>query len=633
MAESSAAPDRTRAPIRVLPPTVAARIAAGEVIERPASVVKELVENALDAGARVVEVAIWGGGIDRILVRDDGCGIPATEIADAFERHATSKLRDEHDLFDIHTLGFRGEALSAIAAAADVDFVTRPAEEPAAATARARGGLIERIGGAGAAPGTSVEVRDLFAALPVRRRFLRAPAAEARAIAGVVESYALAYAGVAFRLSIDDRRVLTTDGSGDLRATFGAVHGEALASALISVDGERTAGVIDGADDEMASARVDGLVSPPSVHRASRRLLSLFANGRAIVSRSLTHAVEEAYAGLLPGGRHPVGLLRITVPPDQIDVNVHPTKAEVRFRHERLVYAAVGVAVREAITRAGVPDAPTPGGGWTSYPRPVADGEAASWAAGRAVVAGARASSLVVPDARGLSFARPSLEAWTPGEPVAAAAEARQPALPMRERLPALRALGQVESTYIVAEAPDGLCLVDQHAAHERVLYEQVLRQRDAAARSGAEAGQAGQVGQPLLAAVVVPLSAVQLALAAELEAELRALGFAIAPTDGAAVLLRAIPPALAGRDPAGALTDYLERLAAGDDRVAGPDRAAATLACRAAVMAGDRLDPEQQRALLRALEACDSPHTCPHGRPTMLHLGSDALARSFGRK
>ena len=636
-APSVTGPRPARAPIRVLSPTVAARIAAGEVIERPASVVKELVENALDAGARVVEVAIWGGGIDRILVRDDGCGIPATEIADAFERHATSKLRNEHELFAIQTLGFRGEALSAIAAAADVDFVTRPAEEPAAATARARGGRIERIGGAGAAPGTSVEVRDLFAALPARRRFLRAPAAEARAIAVVVESYALAYAGVAFRLSIDDRRVLTTDGSGELRAAFGAVHGEALASALISVEGERAAGVAaserDGGPDETASGRVDGLVSPPSVHRASRRLLSLFANGRAIVSRTLTHAVEEAYAGMLPVGRHPIGLLRITVPPDQIDVNVHPTKAEVRFRHERLVYAAVGAAVRDAITRAGMPDAPSPGSGWTTYPAPGPDGKAAAWAAGRAVIAGARASDLVASGAPGLSFARPSLEMWTPGQPmggVGEAAAAQQPALPMRERLSALRALGQVESTYIVAEAADGLCLVDQHAAHERVLYEQVLQQRGTAARSDAEAGQ---VSQPLLAAVVVPLSAGQLALAAELEAELRALGFAIAPTDGAAVLLRAIPAAFAGRDPAGALADYLERLAAGDDRVPGPDRAAATLACRAAVMAGDRLDPEQQRALLRALEGCDSPHTCPHGRPTMLHLGSAALARSFGRK
>lgn len=615
-----------RAPIRILPPTVAARIAAGEVIERPASVVKELVENAIDAGARLVEVSIWGGGLDRIRVRDDGCGIPATEIADAFERHATSKLRDEHELFAIQTLGFRGEALGAIAAAADVDFVTRPPGETTAASAHARGGRIERIGGAGAAPGTSVEVRELFGALPARRRFLRTPAAEARAVAAVVEAYALAYPAVAFRLTIDDRRVLTTDGSGDLCAAFAAVHGEALGAVLLSASGERTAGVApepnaSGAE-ERASVQVEGLVGPPSLHRASRRLLTLFANGRAISSRTLTHAVEEAFAGLLPIGRHPVGLLRITVPPDQIDVNVHPTKAEVRFRFERLVYAALGATVRDALASAGMPLAPTPDGDWARAPRGLEGSEPAAWAAGRAVIAGARLAGFGATGEAAL--ARPSLEAWSRGKSVSVEAitAAAQPALPMSERLPALRALGQVEATYIVAEAPDGLCLVDQHAAHERVLYEQVLADR---------AG--GVLAQPLLAAIVVPLSGAQLALASEFAAELAALGFTADETDGAAVLLRAMPATLAGRDPAAALVDYLERLAAGDDRVSGPDRAAATLACRAAVMAGDRLDLEQQRALLRALEGCASPHTCPHGRPTMLHLSSEALARSFGRR
>jgi DNA mismatch repair protein MutL len=598
-----------RAPIRILPAGVAARIAAGEVIERPASVIKELVENALDAGARTVEVTVRGGGIELMRVRDDGGGIPASELADAFERHATSKLRSEQELFAVRTLGFRGEALAAIAAAADVDLVTRPAHEAAAAVARARGGRIEHLGSAGAAPGTSVEVRELFAALPARRRFLRAPAAEARAITQAVEAYALAYPHVAFRLQVDERRVLATDGGGDLRVAFAALYGVGLAQPLLAVEYERAA---TDADGDAPSARVAGLVGPPHVHRASRRALTLFANGRAIVSRALAHAVEEAYAGLLPAGRYPVGLLHVHVPPDQIDVNVHPTKAEVRFRHERLVYSAVGAAVRAALSSASAAVAPAPAD--------VAAGPGghAPWADGRAVVAAARSAPLVIPAAPHSASGPPSAAEPPP---------AVQSALPLAARLPALRALGQLDATYLVAEAPDGLCLVDQHAAHERVLYEAVL--------AGRAAGQVAM--QPLLQAAVAPLSASQAALAAEQHDALIGLGFAFEPTDGAAVLVRGLPATLAARagtsiDAARALVDYLDRLAAEEER-AGSDRAAATLACRAAVMAGDRLDLEQQRGLLRALEACDAPQTCPHGRPTMLHLSSDALARSFGRR
>jgi len=590
-----------RRPIRVLPPTVAARIAAGEVIERPASVVKELVENALDSGARSIEVAISGGGIDRIRVTDDGCGIPPNELADAFERHATSKLTDEHDLFDVHTLGFRGEALAAIAAAGDVDFTTRPAAEGAAAVARTRDGRLDHLGSAGAAPGTSVEVRDLFAALPARRRFLRQAAAESRVVAQAVEAYALAYPEVAFRLVVDERRVLSTDGSGDDRAAFAAVHGDAMASQLLIVGYER--------EGEDGSAAVRGLIGPPQLNRSHRRALTLFANGRLISSRPLAHAVEEAFAGLLPIGRYPVGLLHLRVPPDEVDVNVHPTKAEVRFRHERLVYATVGSAVRGALAGAMTVLAPR---------LSAAPSEAAPWAPARAVVAGAQAA------ARSVQLDSPvPTTAPLAVPPISAAPGASQPAMPLQERLPALRALGQVDLTYIVAEAPDGLCLVDQHAAHERVLYEQV---RTARAAGRIEA-------QPLLSPAVVDLAPTQLAMAAEFAEALEAVGWALDQTDGAALIVRSLPASLAGRDPGRALTEYLDRLGAADDRTAGADRVAATLACRAAVMAGDPLDVEQQRALLRALEACETPHTCPHGRPTMLHLTTDALARSFGRK
>ncbi len=604
--------------IQLLPPEVAARIAAGEVIERPASVVKELIENALDAGAGRIEVEVDAGGIDRIRVLDDGCGIPPDQVVDAFERHATSKLRSEHDLYAVRTLGFRGEALAAIAAAADVDLTTRPAADDAASTVRVRDGRVQHHGSAGSAAGTAIEARDLFAALPARRRFLRAPRAEARAVAQVVTDYALAYPEVGFRLTSDGRTVLQSPGTGDPRDAVAAVHGAEVASVL-------RAGHADRTDGEGVAAAVSVLAGPPSLHRANRGYLHLVANGRAIQSRALAHAVEQAYAGLMPAGRHPVALVRITVPPDQVDVNVHPTKAEVRFRHERFVWAAVHAAVRDAIgaTPAAdyrLPAAGTPPGG-AAAPEPGAPPEPGgpsfvwdpptpgqgtdSWASpsrGRDVVAGAQ----------GRGFVR-----FEDGDDRADA-----PAL--RERLPALRPMGQVDLTYIVAEAADGMYLVDQHAAHERVLYEAALARR----------GRGERASQPLLEAVVAALTPAQAALAASQGDALDAIGWVLDETDGAAVIVRAVPADLRGpdrADPVRGLREYLDRLEA-EERLTGPDRVAATLACRAAVMAGDRLDAEQQRGLLLALEGCETPHSCPHGRPTMLHLSRAALDRSFGR-
>ena len=575
--------------IAVLPPEVAARIAAGEVIERPASVVKELVENALDAGARRVEVELAGGGLERIRVRDDGGGIPPEQLADAFERHATSKLRSERELFAVRTLGFRGEALAAIAAAADVELTSRPRGQAAAAVARYRDGRAAGLGAASAAEGTTVEVRELFAALPARRRFLRSARAEARAVAAVVSDAALARPDVAFRLVADGRALLTTAGGGALDDAVAAVHGAEAARALLPLAAEREA--------DCGRAAVGGAAAAPSLHRASRRYLHVTVNGRPIAARALLHAVEQAYAGLIPAGRHPLAVVRVELPPEQVDVNVHPTKAEVRFRHERLVYAAVAEAVREAVAGAAPP----------AGPAPVALAPPGGPSARAAVAAAVAARAPLLPAADAPAAAGTGHEG------------AGDAAAPPGGRLPALRAVGQVALTYLVAEAPDGLYLVDQHAAHERVLYERAL--------AGAEPRS-----RPLLSAVVAALSPQQAALAAEQAPALAALGWELEPADGAALLVRALPQALAERDPARALADYLDRLQA-EERLPAPDRAAAALACHAAVRAGDRMDAPQQRALLEELERTKLPQTCPHGRPVVLRLDRELLARSFGRR
>ncbi len=591
-----AAPSR----IRVLPPEVANRIAAGEVIERPASVVKELVENAVDAGARHVEVLLESGGIDRIQVHDDGHGIPPEQLADAFERHATSKLRSAEELFAIGTLGFRGEALAAVAAAADVDLVTRPPAQGAAASVRLRGGRLVRQGSAAAGEGTRIDVRDLFASLPARRRFLRSARAEATAAVRVVAELALAYPTIAFRVTADGRVALDAPGASEgvpdavaLREAMAAVHGRAFADPLVEVPPLRW-----WDDEGEARVEVEGLISPPHLHRAHRRYLHLIANGRAIRARELTFAVERAFEGRLLAGRHPGGVLRIAVPPEQVDVNVHPTKAEVRFRHERAVFSAVTRAVTAALDGASAPLAPT--------------------------FAGASDAPETLEAARRRVLTEAGTPAGVPFEasPHAQAAPNGGAELPLAERLPALRSLGQFDSTYLVAESPDGLVLVDQHAAHERVLYE----------RFGAAREARVVAAQPLLETVVVDLGGPLAALVDEQREVLADLGWSIDAADGGAVLLRAVPVALERRDPARALQEYLDQLLA-EERLTGPDRAVATLACRAAVMAGDRLDAEQQRALLRDLEDCAAPHTCPHGRPTTLHLSSDQLERSFGRR
>ena len=620
--------------IAVLPPEIAARIAAGEVIERPASVVKELLENALDAGATRIEVTIEGGGSERIRVRDDGCGIPADQVVEAFQRHATSKLRRAEELYAVATLGFRGEALASIAAAAEVDLTTRAAGATAATVARVRDGVLVGVGVAAAAPGTTIEARELFAALPARRRFLRSAGSEARAVTQVVADYALAYPAVAFRLESEGRELLRAPGGGALRDAVRAIHGPAVAEALLELTHEAAADGDEG-EPEPPRALVRGLIGPPSLHRANRRYLHLFVNGRAIGSRAIVAAIEQGYAGLIPAGRHPLAAIAIELPGEQVDVNVHPTKAEVRFRYERFVFAAVRRAVLEAL--AAQPSVAS-GESWLAgVARPLGGSFA-----GRSVVAGARPApqpGRFGPEG-GPAVASPfaqrgapaSLEGPAPGD---AGGEAPPFAAPFATGVSALRPLGQVDRTYLVAEAADGLVLVDQHAAHERVLYERV---RAARAR-GDGTPDGGALAQPLLQAAVVELSAGQWALAASLAAELAAVGWVLEPADGAALIVRAVPATLHGDalrrdslDAALALSEQLDAIEA-EERLTGPDRVAAALACRAAVRAGDALAAEQQRALLAALEAAETPQSCPHGRPTMLYLGHDALAGAFGRR
>ncbi len=574
-------------PIRVLRPDVAAKIAAGEVIERPASVVKELIENSLDAGAGRIAVDIAGGGAETIRVLDDGRGIPGDEVELAFRRFATSKVTILADLEAIRSLGFRGEALASIAAVSRVVLVTKMSSEDAATEIEVSEGELLRVAPAGAADGTSVTVRDLFASLPARRKFLSSASAEATRVRTLVQRYALAYPGVAFELKVDGRKAVSTSGSGALLDAVAQVYTPDLAAEMIAVQGDRP-GLIS----------LTGLAGAPTVSRSSRAHISLFVNGRWIQSGSLGHAVEQAYHGFMGERRHPVAVLGIRVDPSDLDVNVHPAKVEVRFRRGREVYAEVQRAVREALTQY----APVPAMRGEGSARAIRERSGAMWT-----------STLARTD-------RPSEHA---ARAAATEAQGRAPRAPMASVLPAMRVLGQSQLTYIVAEGPDGLYLFDQHAAHERVLYE----------RMGAESGAAAS--QALLVPVEIDLSDLEpevgdaLASAGEILAD---TGFEIEPFGPMTYRLMALPAAMGAADPAGGLIEALRDMGRSTRAADRRESLVRRVACHGAVRAGMKMAKEEMEELIRLLEACAQPHSCPHGRPTTIHLSEARLEREFGR-
>ena len=574
--------------IRLLPPEVAARIAAGEVVERPVSVVRELLDNAIDAGARRIGVTLAEGGLRSIEVTDDGRGIPPDQIEIAFERHATSKIAEAGDLRRVATLGFRGEALGAIAAAAEVEIVTRAAGEPVGVAALLADRAVVRRSARAAPVGTTITVRELFAKTPARRNFLGTAASEGRQITTLVSHYALAYPGIAFRLEAG-RRPFTTSGDGSLRHAVAAVYGAEQGAAMLDVEYE---------EGEVAVA---GLTGPPSLHRGNRSGIALFVNGRWVQSAALRFAISDAYQSELPGGRYPVASVTIRLPPEAVDVNVHPAKAEVRFRDQRKVARALRHAIAQALEGA----APV---GWSLE---------GAGTEGSATGEGGRPSlrERLQPPA---PASRQGALRGEIGRGAAAGAGGEPPS--QRETLPLLRVVGQVAMTYVVAEGPDGMYLIDQHAAHERVVFDRLK-------------GRAAEAAvQPLLEPALVELDRTAVAVLEEHAGHFEQIGLALEPFGDGACLVRAAPAGFGEGDIARGLRATLEKL--GDERrVADPfDRAAASVACHSSVRAGMALSQEEMRTLIADLGATASPRTCPHGRPTLVHVRQEALARQFGR-
>ena len=583
-------------PIQVLSEEVTVKIAAGEVIERPASVVKELIENAIDAGATEVKVEVRQGGQRLMRVIDNGRGIPADEVELAFARHATSKLTRAEDLVCIHTLGFRGEALPSIAAVSRVTMVTRAAGEPMGTLLRLEKGQIVHREGRGLPQGTAVTVENLFYNVPARLKFLRAVATEARHIIDLVTRYAMAYPEIRFSLLKDGRMVFQTVGSGELLHVLIQVYGLEVAQQMLEVRS------VPSVPPVPSVPSIYGYVSPPSLHRSNRTQLTFFINRRWVQDRSLSYAVTEATRTLLPTGCYPLAILNVRLDPTTVDVNVHPAKSEVRFRDGPAVFAAVQRAVRTTLRD----QAPIP----VIASRP---GLLPDWERQARLREMGRGNGLTRGEL-GLEVQRTAdMEGGIPFEP----------SMPMK--LPMLRVLGQLRQAYIIAEGPEGMYLIDQHAAHERVLYE----------RLQAEQSRMRVVSQGLLEPVPVELTPAQAVALQEHLPALSTLGFDIEPFGGQTYLVRAIPAILKGVDPRRALTGIVDEVM--EERIplgqAGEARLMASVCKQGAVKAGQTLSQEEMRELVHQLEGTASPRTCPHGRPTMIHLSASQLEREFGRR
>lgn len=596
--------------IRILPPDVAAKIAAGEVVERPASVVKELIENSIDAGATFIKVEVQQGGKRLIRIMDDGGGIPAAEVPLAFARHATSKLDSVEDLSCVKTLGFRGEALASIAAVSQLTLSSRPAAQAAAIRIRLEGGQEVSSSSAGSPAGTIITVENLFFNVPARLKFLKADATESGHIHRIVSHYALAYPHIRFSLQNDNRTTFQTNGRGHLFDALAAVFSLETARQMIEVESQAVA------SDQPEDIYVFGYSGNPSLHRGMRDQIVFFVNNRWIQDRALNQAVVQAYHTFLPVGRFPVAVLNIEIDPAQVDVNVHPTKAEVKFQEPRLIFKAVQRAVREAVVAA----APVPSYGTHVAPSTAAylghAGDPAAWSNSFSSHNRTQAGHFGFEAQRTLPFPA--------GDEATSSADWFAEGTAESKKLPPMRVIGQIQQMYIVTEGPDGLYLIDQHAAHERILYEKLTAQK----------AKAAVPRQQLLEPAIVELSPGHAAI---VESELKVLtevGFEIEHFGGTTYRLRAVPDMLGQSEPSQAFVDILAEMADGAIPLAKEthEKIAITVCKRASVKGGQVLSQEEMRELVRQLEATTAPRTCPHGRPTMIHLSGSQLAREFGR-
>jgi len=688
--------------IRQLEPDVAAKIAAGEVVERPASVVKELIENSIDAGATQIRVDLMNGGLQLIRVTDNGSGMPADELPLALARHATSKVARIDDLEHIRSLGFRGEALASIAAVAEVVLLSHQRGASQGAQISSVNGQISEVSTAACPEGTIVTVRNLFSTVPARLKFLKSRNTEISHCHHLLEQYALAYPEIRFGVFSEGRQIFATQGDGQLASVLLEVYGLQVAGQMVPISS------LDGRDDDPERPVVSGYVSRPTCYKSTRQHLSFFVNRRWVLSRMLTYAVEEAYHSLLLSGRHPIAVVNIQLDPALLDVNVHPAKTEIRFLKERRVYAAVQRAVRSALLQeTAIPEwgGKQDSGALADRTAPLdhalppkdeygreemlkdegdEDAELAQLLQSFGITAGEKEGQRgeIPQDSPWLTVTeeetgtRPPIlsRLWQshvrghePGE--AATARGEEPShfpgsqagfpqeMPLQSavqqeqliasstapvespagettfaaprpgtKLPPLRVLGQLSQSYIVTEGPDGMYLIDQHAAHERILLERMVAALQARA----------SLSQLLLTPVRLELAPAELGAIEDHMRQLQQIGFDLEVQDDSALLAKAVPNVLVKQMNARSLRDLLAELTAPEHlghAETWEEHALANVACKAAIKANYFLTVNEMREMIEQLERTSAPYSCCHGRPTMVHFSLPALEREFGRR
>jgi len=658
-------------PIRQLAPDVAAKIAAGEVVERPASVVKELIENSIDAGAGQIRVDLMNGGLQLIRVIDNGSGIPSDELQLALARHATSKVAQIDDLEHIRSLGFRGEALASIAAVAEVTLLSRHRGAEQGAQVHAANGQISEVSAAASPEGTTLTVRNLFSAVPARLKFLKSRNTEVSHCLHMLEQYALAYPEIRFSVFSEGRQIFSTPGDGQLSSVLIEIYGLQVAEQMVPISS------LDGREEDPERPVVTGYTSLPACYKNTRQHISFFVNRRWVLSRMLTTAVEEAYHSLLLAGRHPIAVVNISLDPTLLDVNVHPAKTEIRFLKERRVYAAVLRAVRRALLEEA--EMPT----WSNNnklavgnqgainraPTPLSEDNVGSTITEQLI-----APNTGIPDTSIPSTDAPDNDALTPTFPqdpwltVTEEETGTKPPLLSRlwqshirndepvgkkedkvsstdgmgtlrapipsvldttqqtRRLPSLRVIGQLSQSYIVTEGPEGMYLIDQHAAHERILLERMVAALKART----------PISQMLLTPMQLELAPKELEAIEDHLQQLEQIGFILEILDNNTLLVRAVPNVLVKQMNARSLRDLLADLTAPENpghTETWEEHALANVACKAAIKANYFLTVSEMREMIEQLERTNAPYSCCHGRPTMVHFSLSALEHEFGRR
>src|SRR6266571_1313493 len=653
-------------PIRQLAPDVAAKIAAGEVVERPASVVKELIENSIDAEASQIRVDLINGGLQLIRVIDNGSGIPIDELQLALARHATSKVTQIDDLEHIRSLGFRGEALASIAAVAEVTLLSRHRGAEQGAQVHAANGQISEVSAAASPEGATLTVRNLFSAVPARLKFLKSRNTEVSHCLHMLEQYALAYPEIRFNVFSEGRQIFSTPGDGQLSSVLIEIYGLQVAEQMVPISS------LDGREEDPERPVITGYTSLPVCYKNTRQHISFFVNRRWVLSRMLTTAVEEAYHSLLLAGRHPIAVVNISLDPTLLDVNVHPAKTEIRFLKERRVYAAVLRAVRRALLEEA--EMPTWGnnnklalgnqGAINRPPTPLSEDNVGSAITDQLIAPNTGIPDTDAPDNDALTPTFPQ-DPWLTvteeetgtkppllsrlwqshirsDEPIEkkedtvsstdgmGALRAPIPSVldttQQTRRLPSLRVIGQLSQSYIVTEGPEGMYLIDQHAAHERILLERMVAALKART----------PISQMLLTPVQLELAPKELEAIEDHLQQLEQIGFILEILDNNTLLIRAVPNVLVKQMNARSLRDLLADLTAPENpghTETWEEHALANVACKAAIKANYFLTVSEMREMIEQLEHTNAPHSCCHGRPTMVHFSLSALEREFGRR